>query len=908
MARGAITVKIDGQYDDKDLNRAIKDLNRLKTQSGAASSGTDKLGYSMKSLVGAAAGMVAFKAVAGFVKDFATEAVNMALESRKTSDRLDAIAKSMGVYYGVLGGTTGRLQDYAQELQNVTGVSDETTKSAQAILLTFKDLASTSGTAGGMFDRATAALLDLSAAGFGDATTNAKSLGKALQDPIKGLTALGRQGITFTAQEKEKIKALVASNNMLEAQNVIMAAVEMQVGGTAESVATDFDKMSAAAADAQENIGFALLDAVESAVDAFGGSGGMVEAILAAGDELANFVAGIGVATTELAGLLKAADDLRLGTDESSVSLLDLAKNALVAVPAIGSMYGAWTQVTGAGEEYRASQDRIDASLKGSEALYAGYISSLDGVAAESRQAAMTAEDLAEQLQDVKDNFLSLTQALNASQSMDDFRKDLHDLDETLKGNSRTFKGMGDAAKENRDTLRGAFGDAAAIAQKWAEDNGKSAEQAQAYYERLGGKIVDQFVRDGFKRKDVEAFLGGEGVWVNPAENRMKAVGRKASVAAYAAGTAMGRDLGLGTIAGLAAQSRGVQAAGMRLIAQAEAAARAAAESNSPSKLFARVGKDLTLGLVQGVREGGDDVRTTLQGTYKEWFTTTRATLKDGLDAAKAEFKDFSASVSSAIMGGIDFGAAAPTFDEAGNRVGATFIESLQAQASKAQEFAAKVKELVTAGLSREALTQVLGAGVTAGTAIANELITGGATAITTTNELVATTQAAADKVGLGAAQNFYGAGVASAQATYNGFRDNYGRGGPAYQAMQNVMDNLASSMRRETTVTVTTVNRLVSQVIDGKRAAGGPVTAGKAYLVGEKGPELFIPNSDSGMIMPNSDLPSASMGGARGYGAGNSYSITVQAGVGDPRQIGQQVVEYIRRFEQANGNVFAAA
>jgi hypothetical protein len=40
----------------------------------------------------------------------------------------------------------------------------------------------------------------------------------------------------------------------------------------------------------------------------------------------------------------------------------------------------------------------------------------------------------------------------------------------------------------------------------------------------------------------------------------------------------------------------------------------------------------------------------------------------------------------------------------------------------------------------------------------------------------------------------------------------------------------------------------------------------------------------------------------------GNSYSITVQAGVGDPRMIGQQVVEYIKRFEQASGPVFAAA
>jgi hypothetical protein len=37
-------------------------------------------------------------------------------------------------------------------------------------------------------------------------------------------------------------------------------------------------------------------------------------------------------------------------------------------------------------------------------------------------------------------------------------------------------------------------------------------------------------------------------------------------------------------------------------------------------------------------------------------------------------------------------------------------------------------------------------------------------------------------------------------------------------------------------------------------RAAGGPVTGGKPYMVGEKGPELFVPNS-SGNIVPNNKL-----------------------------------------------------
>jgi len=46
----------------------------------------------------------------------------------------------------------------------------------------------------------------------------------------------------------------------------------------------------------------------------------------------------------------------------------------------------------------------------------------------------------------------------------------------------------------------------------------------------------------------------------------------------------------------------------------------------------------------------------------------------------------------------------------------------------------------------------------------------------------------------------------------------------------------------------------LFSGIFGGKRAAGGPVSAGKSYLVGEKGPELFTP-SRGGSIVPNNQM-----------------------------------------------------
>ncbi len=50
----------------------------------------------------------------------------------------------------------------------------------------------------------------------------------------------------------------------------------------------------------------------------------------------------------------------------------------------------------------------------------------------------------------------------------------------------------------------------------------------------------------------------------------------------------------------------------------------------------------------------------------------------------------------------------------------------------------------------------------------------------------------------------------------------------------------------------------IVGSVFGGPRAAGGPVSAGKTYLVGENGPELFVSPS-TGMIIPNHQVGDSS-------------------------------------------------
>jgi hypothetical protein len=154
----------------------------------------------------------------------------------------------MGLFGNEAEDVTKRLIDYADITSRMNGIDGETIGITQTKLLTFRELAKSADVAGGAFDRATMAALDMASAGFGTAEMNAVQLGKALNDPIKGINSLTRSGITFTAQEKAKIKTLVETNQTLKAQDLILSAIETQVGGTAAATATASGKMKASMA------------------------------------------------------------------------------------------------------------------------------------------------------------------------------------------------------------------------------------------------------------------------------------------------------------------------------------------------------------------------------------------------------------------------------------------------------------------------------------------------------------------------------------------------------------------------------------------------------------------------------------------------------------------------------------
>jgi hypothetical protein len=199
---------------------------------------------------------------AAMVKGF-KDTTAAAEQARVADERIDAIAESMNEFGAETSKVTKRIKDFAQQQSLLVGVDDEVIKATQAKLLTFRNLTKTAGEMGGSFDRATKAAIDMAAAGFGEATSNATQLGKALQDPIKGITALNRAGITFTEDQKELIKSLVESGRILEAQDMILKEIESQVGGTAAATVTATEKMNIAFGEVQESVGAVLLPILE---------------------------------------------------------------------------------------------------------------------------------------------------------------------------------------------------------------------------------------------------------------------------------------------------------------------------------------------------------------------------------------------------------------------------------------------------------------------------------------------------------------------------------------------------------------------------------------------------------------------------------------------------------------------
>lgn len=186
----------------------------------------------------------------------------LAADAQKSQAKLKSVFDSMGASAFT---SIDALNQHAEAVAKATTFDDDAVADAQATLLTFGQVT------GDIFTGATDASADLAAFFETDMSTAALTLGKALNDPVAGLQKLGRQGITFSEEQKEAVAALVEGGDTAAAQALILAEVNRQVGGVAESIAqTDagaFAQSMNELGEAGEALGVFLLPALRGLAD-----------------------------------------------------------------------------------------------------------------------------------------------------------------------------------------------------------------------------------------------------------------------------------------------------------------------------------------------------------------------------------------------------------------------------------------------------------------------------------------------------------------------------------------------------------------------------------------------------------------------------------------------------------------
>jgi hypothetical protein len=247
--QSTITVQVLSDTSKFNISKVNKDLDGLGKSVDTSDSKLSKLGSGVQK-----ATLPAMAAISGITAGLFSS-TKAAEEAAATQAKLDQVFASMGYSENAKAAT-----DYAESLSKIIGVDDDIIKGAQTKLATFSEVAKSAETMG----RATSIAADLSAAGFGSMDSASVMLGKALQDPIKGVGALGRVGVTFTEQEKAMIEQMVKAGDTAGAQAMIMKALETQVGGVAEASATGSDKMALAFGEIGEAVGAILLPAMET--------------------------------------------------------------------------------------------------------------------------------------------------------------------------------------------------------------------------------------------------------------------------------------------------------------------------------------------------------------------------------------------------------------------------------------------------------------------------------------------------------------------------------------------------------------------------------------------------------------------------------------------------------------------
>jgi hypothetical protein len=329
----------------------VGDAQGAKDAFNDTEKGSEGLADKMKSALGGAGVAVAAGAVAGLagIGVALKGAYEAAVESQKISNETERVIRTTGSAANI---TADQVGDLAGHLSDLTGIDDEVVQGAENLLLTFTNVKNEVGEGNDVFSQATGLALDMSTALGTDASGAAIQLGKALNDPVKGITALSKAGVSFTEQQKDQIKEMVKAGDVLGAQKVVLAELSKEFGGAAEAAGTPLEKLQVKIGNFQEAVGARLIPVVDAAATWLGDQlPGAIEKATGYFEEL---TAAVGPVARGAFDALSSAVQSTTGVLSQHVEVIRLlatggfvylASQIIVATAAYGELAAVWVAI-----------------------------------------------------------------------------------------------------------------------------------------------------------------------------------------------------------------------------------------------------------------------------------------------------------------------------------------------------------------------------------------------------------------------------------------------------------------------------------------------------------------------------------------------------------------------------------
>lgn len=190
-----------------------------------------------------------------------------AIQARKGHMATAAVLRS--THHAANISATG-VDNLSKRLGTMAAVDDDVVRQGENMLLTFRDIRNESGKGNDIFNQTSKAALNMSAAfqAAGKSMTLPDAMlqiGKAVNDPVKGMTRLQRIGVTFTKGQLDQVAALTKSGDKLGAQRVIIRELNKEFGGSAaaQAKADPMMRLNVALKDLAQTIGTAALPYID---------------------------------------------------------------------------------------------------------------------------------------------------------------------------------------------------------------------------------------------------------------------------------------------------------------------------------------------------------------------------------------------------------------------------------------------------------------------------------------------------------------------------------------------------------------------------------------------------------------------------------------------------------------------